>query len=206
MAGIERHLLADLKNIVPLEGLIPLVSTVTGDVPAPVTSQRALLVAQHPRTGTIRDRRAGGGQARCALLRRDRPAQHPARHISDSLVGEAEVPWSFRRSTHDQNRDPRRQDRFPGPDQPARGSIPPRFSVPIRGPRIAALYPWQQSQFRFAPTTEASQPRRGGRHPFSGVRTGSDGLEWYAHIDTALFSELAITRSARADLPRHRVS
>ncbi len=30
MAGIESHLMADLKNIVPLEGLIPFVSTVTG--------------------------------------------------------------------------------------------------------------------------------------------------------------------------------
>ncbi|MFZ3357363.1 MAG: type I polyketide synthase [Xanthobacteraceae bacterium] len=52
-------------------------------------------------------------------------------------------------------------------------------------------YPWQQQQFRFAPTPEAIGLIESERHPFSGARYSRDALEWYSHIDTALFPALA---------------
>jgi len=52
-------------------------------------------------------------------------------------------------------------------------------------------YPWQQQQFRFATTSEAVGLLEDERHPFSGARYSRDALEWYSHIDTALFPALA---------------
>ena len=61
------------------------------------------------------------------------------------------------------------------------------------GPSISLpSYPWQQSQFRCPPTTEASSHVEAVRHPFSGARGQQRWtLEWYAHIDSSLFPELA---------------
>jgi phthiocerol/phenolphthiocerol synthesis type-I polyketide synthase C len=192
MAGIESHLLADLKNIVPLEGRIPLVSTVTGtclpharlkarywwrNIREPV--QFAAAVREAARLGARFFVEIG---PRSTLLR----------HISDSLVGEADdVVVVSALEHHDNKRDP--VDKIVSQALISGARLD---TTAVFGPNPGAAvslpsYPWQQAQFRFTPTTEASSLIESGRHPFSGARTGSDSLEWYAHIDTALFSELA---------------
>jgi hypothetical protein len=51
------------------------------------------------------------------------------------------------------------------------------------------IYPWQQERFRYAPTAEAIGVAT-EQHPFAGARHTDDALEWHAHIDTSLFTDL----------------
>jgi phthiocerol/phenolphthiocerol synthesis type-I polyketide synthase C len=113
------------------------------------------------------------------------------RHISDSLAGEAEgVVVLSALDRHDQ-RDP--LDKLVSRALIAGARV---STTAVFGPNPGASvslpsYPWQQTQFRCPPTPEGAGFVESERHPFSGARTTSDGLEWYSHIDSALFPELA---------------
>ena len=90
MAGIERHLLADLKNIVPLEGLVPFVSTVTGSC-----LPRSRLNARYWWRNIREPVQFMAGVREAAKLGARffveiGPRSTLLRHISDSLAGEAE--------------------------------------------------------------------------------------------------------------------
>jgi phthiocerol/phenolphthiocerol synthesis type-I polyketide synthase C len=192
MTRIESHLLADLKNIVPLEGRIPLVSTVTGTC-LPHARLKARYWWRNIRepvqfAAAIREAAKLGARFFVEIG----PRSTLLRHISDSLVGEADdVVVLSALEHHDQKRDP--VDKIVSQALISGARLD---TAAVFGPNPGAAvslpsYPWQQTQFRFTPTTEAGSLVESGRHPFSGARTGSDSLEWYAHIDTALFSELA---------------
>ena len=52
-------------------------------------------------------------------------------------------------------------------------------------------YPWQHSEFRNSWTPEAiGYTAEPDAHPLCGSRVYSDGLEWHAHVDTAVMPEL----------------
>ena len=192
MAGIEGHLMADLRNIVPLEGLIPFVSTVTGSC-----LPRSRLNARYWWRNIREPVQFAAGIREAAKLGARffveiGPRSTLLRHISDSLAGEAEdVVVLSALERHDQERDP--VDKLVSRALVAGARLD---TTAVFGPNPGASiplpsYPWQQTQFRCAPTQEASALVETGRHPFSGARTGSDSLEWYSHLDTALFPELA---------------
>ena len=191
MAGIERHLLSDLKNIVPLEGLVPFVSTVTGSC-LPRSRLNARYWWRNIRepvqfmTG-VREAAKLGARFFVEIG----PRSTLLRHISDSLAGEAEgilVLSALDRG--DRDRDPLNNLVSRALIAGARVATTSIFGA-NPGPSISLpSYPWQQSQFRCAPSTEASSPVEAVRHPFSGVRSRSDGLEWCAHIDATLFPAL----------------
>lgn len=64
---------------------------------------------------------------------------------------------------------------------------------PDPGPGVSLPhYPWQQSPFRFKPTPEAIGGDPGEvPHPFAGVRSREDALDWRAHVDAALYPRLS---------------
>ncbi|MBV9969726.1 MAG: acyltransferase domain-containing protein, partial [Xanthobacteraceae bacterium] len=191
MAGIERHLLSDLKNIVPLEGPVPFVSTVTGSC-LPRSRLNARYWWRNIREPVqfmagIREAAKLGARFFVEIG----PRSTLLRHISDSLAGEAEgtvVVSALERG--DCGRDP--LDKLVARALIAGAQVASTAIFGANpGPAISLpSYPWQQSQFRCPPTTEASSHVETLRHPFSGARARSDALEWYAHIDPALFPGL----------------
>jgi phthiocerol/phenolphthiocerol synthesis type-I polyketide synthase C len=191
MAGIERHLLSDLKNIVPLEGLVPFVSTVTGSC-----LPRSRLSARYWWRNIREPVQFMAGVREAAKLGARffveiGPRSTLLRHISDSLAGEAEdVVVLSALDRNDCDRDPLDKLVSRALIAGARVATTSIFG-PNPGPSISLpSYPWQQSQFRCPPTTEALSHVETVRHPFSGARARGDGLEWYAHIDPALFPDL----------------
>ncbi len=191
MAGIERHLLTDLKNIVPLEGLVPFVSTVTGSC-----LPRSRLNARYWWRNIREPVQFMAGVREAAKLGARffveiGPRSTLLRHISDSLSGEAEgivVLSALDRS--DCDRDP--LDKLLSRALIAGAQVATTSIFGANpGPSISLpSYPWQQVQLRCPSTTEASSHIETVRHPFSGARVRGDGLEWYAHIDATLFPEL----------------
>jgi phthiocerol/phenolphthiocerol synthesis type-I polyketide synthase C len=192
MDGIERHLLSNLKHIAPLEGLIPFVSTVTGSC-----LPRSRLNAHYWWRNIREPVQFVAGVREAAKLGARffveiGPRGTLLRHISDSLAGEADgVVVLAALDRNDPERDPLDKlvaraliagarigaDAVFGPNPGAAVSLP--------------FYPWQQTQFRCPATPEAAGLVEADRHPLSGARTGTDALEWYAHIDSSLFPELA---------------
>ncbi len=68
---------------------------------------------------------------------------------------------------------------------------PDKIFGPNPGPSVGLpSYPWQQAPFRFKPTVEAVGAEQ-ERHPFAGARNTADATVWRAHIDTALYPDLA---------------
>jgi phthiocerol/phenolphthiocerol synthesis type-I polyketide synthase C len=192
MAGIEGHLLSDLKNIALLEGLIPFVSTVTGSC-----LPRSRLNARYWWRNIREPVQFVAGVREAAKLGARffvevGPRSTLLRHICDSLAGEAEgVVVLSALERHDQKRDP--LDKLVSQALVAGARLD---AAAVFGPNPGASvllpsYPWQQTQFRCSPTPEATSLVEAERHPFSGARTSGDGLEWHAHLDTALFPELA---------------
>jgi len=192
MAGIEDHLLSDLKNIALLEGLIPFVSTVTGSC-LPRSRLNARYWWRNIRepvqfVAGIREAAKLGARFFVEVG----PRSTLLRHICDSLEGEAEgVVALSALDRHDHKRDPLdklvSQALIAGVRLDAAAVFGPNPGASV----LLPSYPWQQTQFRCPPTPEATSLVETERHPFSGARTSGDGLEWHAHLDTALFPELA---------------
>ena len=207
MAGIERHLLSDLKNIVPLEGLVPFVSTVTGSC-----LPRSRLNARYWWRNIREPVQFMAGVREAAKLGARffveiGPRSTLLRHISDSLAGEAEgivVLSALDRS--DCDRDPLDKLVSRALIAGARVATTSIFGA-NPGPSISLpSYPWQQSQFRCPPTTEASSSRR----------DGAPSLQRRANAQRRArmvrpYRPRAVSRAGRpqgrraADLPRHRI-
>ena len=207
MAGIERHLLSDLKNIVPLEGLVPFVSTVTGSC-LPRSRLNARYWWRNIRepvqfmTG-VREAAKLGARFFVEIG----PRSTLLRHISDSLAGEAEgivVLSALDRS--DRDRDPLNNLVSRALIAGARVATTSIFGA-NPGPSISLpSYPWQQSQFRCAPTHGGFEPRRGGA---ASLQRCALPQRWPRMVRP--YRRDAVPRARRsqgrraADLPRHRV-
>jgi phthiocerol/phenolphthiocerol synthesis type-I polyketide synthase C len=192
IAGIEGHLLSDLDKIVPREGAIPFVSTVTGScLPRSRLNARYWWRNMREPVQFVAGIRAAA-KLGARFFVEIGPRSTLLRHISDSLAGEADgvvVLSAFDRQ--DPERDP--LDKLVSRALIAGARLD---TTAVFGPNPGASvslpsYPWQQTQFRCPPTPEAAGLVETERRPLSGARTSSDGLEWYAHVDTALFPELA---------------
>ncbi len=191
MAPIQEPLIADLRHIAPRTETVPFVSTATGaclpgsrlgadywwrNIREPVQFLRA-----------IRETAKLGARFFVEIG----PRGMLLKHIADSLAGEVDNCLAV--SVLDRN------DR----DQDPVGKVVSKALVcgakldtdTIFGPDPGAAvalptYPWQQQPFRFTPTVEGFGLVESERRPFSGARYSRDALEWYSHIDTALFPAL----------------
>jgi acyl transferase domain-containing protein/NADPH:quinone reductase-like Zn-dependent oxidoreductase/acyl carrier protein len=192
MALIEAPLIADLKHIRPHNEAVPFVSTVTGSC-LPGSRLGADYWWRNIREPVqfldgIREVAKLGARFFIEIG----PRGMLLKHIETSLFGEADDFVTI--SVLDRN----------DPGQDPVGKViakalisgaqldPTTVFGADPGSKISLpLYPWQQQQFRFVPTSEAIGYIENERHPFSGVRYSRDSLEWYSHIDTALFPALA---------------
>ena len=114
------------------------------------------------------------------------------KHIADSLEGVSNSVTTLPvLGTSDQDSDP-----FPGVISKAiiNGAKIDTTAVFGSDPGAAIVlpsYPWQQTKYRFTSTVEAVGFSEGDQHPLAGGRFTQDALEWYGHVDTMLFPELA---------------
>jgi acyl transferase domain-containing protein/NADPH:quinone reductase-like Zn-dependent oxidoreductase/acyl carrier protein len=190
MTPVRAPLLEDLKHIVASDGGVPFVSTVTGscvpglrlnadywwrNVREPVQFAAGIratfdlgarfFIEIGPRSTLLKhaaDSLTDDGVAGLSVLDRNDPDRDPIDHaVAKALIGGANLDTAA----------------IFGPDSGAAVSLP--------------SYPWQQEAFRYSPSAEAIGIVEPERHPFSGSRYSRDGLEWFSHIDTALFPELA---------------
>ena len=193
MAPVQAPLLSDLANLVPREGSVPFVSTVTGAVIAgrhldasywwqnvrePVQFETAL--KQAVKLGA-------------RLFVEIGPRSTLLTHISDSVDSESDNCAVL--SVLDRN------DGNAEPFNKAvatcviRGAAVDETAVfgpdPGTIPRLPT-YPWQHSEFRNTLTPEAiGYVFDKERHPLCGARLSSDALEWRGHLDTMTMPELA---------------
>lgn len=191
MASVEQGVVADLGDLVPRDGAVPFISTVTGsvlpgvrlnahywwrNVREPVQFAKAVQeAAKHgvrffieigPRPMLLKHiadnlEEYTGRFATLATLDRNDPESDPF----DTIVAKALVGGADLNS-----------ESLFGP--PSAGSV----SLPT--------YPWQQQSFRWASTSETLGIFDGTPHPLAGTRYNGDALEWRAYIDTAAMPEL----------------
>jgi acyl transferase domain-containing protein/NADPH:quinone reductase-like Zn-dependent oxidoreductase/short-subunit dehydrogenase/acyl carrier protein len=190
MAPIEPRLKVDLKEITPRDGEVPFVSTVTG---ACLPGSRLgggywWRNVREPVQFIAAVRAAAKLGARYFL--EIGPRGTLTKHVSDSLQGE--INGFAALSVLDRNDDD--VDPF---DKALAKAMVSGAQIDLGvifgqdpGPGITLpQYPWQQTDFHYAPTSEA-MVIEAERHPFAGARYTNDGLEWHAHIDTAAFPDL----------------
>ena len=192
MTPIEAPLVADLKHIRPHNEAVPFVSTVTGScLPGSrLGADYWWLNIREPVQFLQGIREVAKLGARFFI--EIGPRGMLLKHIENSLVGEADGFVTV--SALDRN-DPD-QDPAPKVVSTALVSGAKLDTAAIFGTDPGATislpsYPWQQQQFHFATTSEAVGLIESERHSFSGARYSRDALEWYSHIDTALFPALA---------------
>jgi phthiocerol/phenolphthiocerol synthesis type-I polyketide synthase C len=193
MTSIQKPLIADLKHITPYNEVVPFVSSVTGScLPGlRLDADYWWLNIREPVQFLQGIREVAKLGARFFV--EIGPRGMLLKHIADSLVGEPEdfVTISvLNRSDSDQ--DPIGKVVSKALISGARLDTTTIFGADPGGAAISLpSYPWQQQQFRFVASPEAVDLVESERHPFSGARYSPDALEWYAHIDTALFPVLA---------------
>jgi len=191
MEIIKEPLIADIKHIKPRSETVPFVSTVTGScLPGSrLGADYWWLNVREPVQFVQGIREIAKLGARFFI--EIGPRGMLLKHIENSLSGEVDNFVSV--AALDRN----------DPDQDPVGAIVSKalvsgaaldaaavFGPDPRIPVALPSYPWQQQQFRFATTPEAVGLLESERHPFSGARYSRDALEWYSHIDTALFPAL----------------
>lgn len=191
MAPIERHLRVDLADIAARDGDVPFVSTVTGAVlpGSRLDGNYWWRNVREPVQFTAAVRAAADLGARYFVEIGPRPTL--LKHINDSLQGEVKGYAALAvLDRADDDTDAFERARAKAMVAGARLDTDRIFS-PDPGPGVLLpRYPWQQTQYRFAHTVEAT----GGeiaRHPFAGARSTADGVVWHGHIDTALYPALA---------------
>lgn len=192
MSPIEAQLVADLGHVVPNNEAVPFVSTVTGAcVPG------ARLDANYWWRNIREPVRFLQGIREVAKLGARffvelGPRGMLLKHIENTLAGEVDgVTTVSVLERNDLDQDPVIKTAAKALVCGAQIDTVALFG-PDPGPAVALpSYPWQQQQFRFVPTPEAVGLIEGERHPFSGARYTRDALQWYSHIDTALFPALA---------------
>ena len=192
MGAVEAPLLADLRHIVPHDGAVPFISTVTGSVIAgerlggdywwrnvrrPVQFVEAIRAAAKTGVGYFVE--IG---PRSTLLR----------HIADTLADEgADFTGLSVLERNEPDQDPIQRAVAKALVDGAQLDTEAIFGPDSAGQHALPHYPWQQESYRYVPSSEAIGVLEAERRPFSGARYSADALEWHAHIDTTLFPELA---------------
>ncbi|MPZ57867.1 MAG: SDR family NAD(P)-dependent oxidoreductase [Rhizobiales bacterium] len=192
MAPVEAPLLSDLKDLVPLVGSVPFVSTVTG-TELPGLRLNAAYWWQNVREPVLFE--AALKQAvklGARLFVEIGPRSTLLTHISDSVDSEGDnfaVLSVLDRS--DKNEDPFSKAVATCIVRGARVDDAVVFG-PDPGAVPLPTYPWQHREFRNTLTPEATGhlfDRE--RHPLCGARISSDALEWRGHLDTTTMPALA---------------
>jgi phthiocerol/phenolphthiocerol synthesis type-I polyketide synthase C len=190
MAPVETRLRVDLKEITPRDGDVPFVSTVTG---ACLPGSRLgggywWRNVREPVQFVAAVRAAAKLGARYFL--EIGPRGTLVKHVADCLQGEATgVATMAVLDRNDEAVDPFDKALAKAMVSGARIDLGTIFGQDP-GPAISLPhYPWQQTQFRYAPTTEAIGIETDW-HPFAGGRHTSEGLEWHAPIDTVRYPDL----------------
>jgi acyl transferase domain-containing protein len=192
MAPIQAPLIADLKHITPHNEVVPFVSAVTGScLPGSRLGADYWWLNLRQSVQFLRGIREVAKLGARFFIEIG-PRGMLLKHIADSLAGEVDA--FVASSVLDRN----------DPDQDPIGKVVSKALISGAQLDTAAIfgadpgaaialpsYPWQQQQFRFVPSPEAIDLVESERHPFSGARYSRNALEWYAHIDTALFPALA---------------
>jgi acyl transferase domain-containing protein len=188
IANIEGHLLSDLDKIVPLEGSIPFVSTVTGScLPRSRLNARYWWRNMREPVQFVAGIRAAA-KLGARFFVEIGPRSTLLKHISDSLAGEAKTSWCFLLDRHDQERDP--VDKLVS--GPIAGARLDTTAVLARSGRVGlAVLSLAADPIPLRADPGGHQPRRDRATPVQRARTSGDALEWYAHLDTALFPQLA---------------
>jgi acyl transferase domain-containing protein/NADPH:quinone reductase-like Zn-dependent oxidoreductase/NADP-dependent 3-hydroxy acid dehydrogenase YdfG/acyl carrier protein len=192
MAPIQAPLIADLKHITPHTEMVPFVSAVTGSC-LPGTRLRAdywwLNIRQCVQfLGGIREIAKLGARFFIEIG----PRGTLLKHIADSLAGEVDdFVASSVLDRNDPDQDPIAKVVSKALISGAQLDTATIFGADAGTAIALPSYPWQQQPFRFVASPEAVDLVESERHPFSGARYSRDALEWYAHIDTALFPALA---------------
>jgi acyl transferase domain-containing protein/NADPH:quinone reductase-like Zn-dependent oxidoreductase/NADP-dependent 3-hydroxy acid dehydrogenase YdfG/acyl carrier protein len=190
MAPVEPRLRVDLKEITPRDGDVPFVSTVTGGI-LPGSRMGGGYWWRNVRepvrfVGAVRAAAKLGARYFLEIG----PRGTLVKHVSDSLQGE--VAGFTAVAVLDRNEeavDPFDKTLGKAMVSGARIDLDTIFGQDP-GPAISLPhYPWQQTQFRYGPTSEAIGIETDW-HPFAGGRHTSDGLEWHAPIDTVHFPDL----------------
>jgi acyl transferase domain-containing protein/NADPH:quinone reductase-like Zn-dependent oxidoreductase/NADP-dependent 3-hydroxy acid dehydrogenase YdfG/acyl carrier protein len=192
MAPIETPLIADLKHIRPNNEVVPFVSTVTG---ACLAGSR--LGADYWWLNIREPVQFLQGIHEVAKLGARffveiGPRGMLLKHIDSTLSGEIDnVVTVSALERNDPDRDPIVKVIAKALISGAKLDIAAIFGADPGSSIALPSYPWQQQHYRFVPTCEAVGLIESERHPFSGARYSRDALEWYAHVDTALFPALA---------------
>ncbi|MEA2985553.1 MAG: phthiocerol/phenolphthiocerol synthesis type-I polyketide synthase, partial [Alphaproteobacteria bacterium] len=190
MAPVETRLRVDLKEITPRDGDVPFVSTVTG----------ACLPGSRLGGGywwrNVREPVHFMGAVRAAAKLGARyfleigPRGTLVKHVSDSLQGETTGFATMAvLDRNDESVDPFDKALAKAIVSGARIDLGTVFGQDP-GPAISLPhYPWQQTEFRYTPTSEAIGIETDW-HLFAGGRHTSEGLEWHAPIDTVRYPDL----------------
>lgn len=192
MAPIQALLIADLKHITPQNEVVPFVSTVTGTcLPGSrLGADYWWLNVREPVQFLhgIRELAKLGARFFVEIG----PRGMLLKHIADSLVGEIDdfVTLSVL-DRNDPDQDPMCKIVSKALISGAQLDTTNIFGADPGAAVALPSYAWQQQQFRFIASPEAVDLVESERHPFSGARYSRDALEWYSHIDTALFPALA---------------
>ncbi len=188
---IEGPLVEDLKGIQPRDATTPFMSTVTGAA-MPGSRLNANYWWRNIRkpvnfAGAVRAAAKLG--ARCFV--EIGPSGTLTRHIENTLENE---PFAVAKLSvlekQDSDTDPFVRALAKAFVAGARVNVRKVFGEDP-GPSVSLpLYPWQQVEFRFAPSVE-SIGTQSDIHPLLGYRLNGDMLEWRSHIDTAQFADFS---------------
>jgi acyl transferase domain-containing protein/NADPH:quinone reductase-like Zn-dependent oxidoreductase/NADP-dependent 3-hydroxy acid dehydrogenase YdfG/acyl carrier protein len=193
MAPVEAPLLADLKDMVPLEGSVPFISTVTGTVLPGAQLDAAYWWhnVREPVQFEVALKQAVKLGARVFVEIGPRGTLQT--HISDSVEGESDNCAVL--SVLDRN---------DGEAEPFNKAVAACIirgaaveDAAVFGPDPGAVpalptYPWQHNEYRYTLTPEAcGYMFDKERHPLCGARLSSDAIEWRGILDTMIMPDLA---------------
>jgi phthiocerol/phenolphthiocerol synthesis type-I polyketide synthase C len=191
MEPVRKPLLDDLKSIAPQDAKIPFVSTVTGAVMPGARLDSTYWWRNVREPVRFSDSVRNAAKLGVRYFVEIGPRGMLLKHISDSLEGESTAIAKLSiLERKDDDVDP--FDRAISKVLVDGGQVDiPAIFGGDPGPSISLpTYPWQQTHFRFAQSTEAVGTEA-EHHPFLGARLTSDMLEWHSHIDINLFPDLA---------------
>ena len=192
MAPIQAPLIADLNHITPHNEAVPFVSAVTGScLPGSrLGADYWWLNIREPVQFLRGIREVAKLGARFFI--EIGPRGMLLKHIADSLAGEVDdFVASCVLDRNDPDQDPIDKVVSKALVSGAQLDTATIFGADPGAAMALPSYPWQQQHFRFVASPEAVDLVESERHPFSGARYSRNALEWYAHIDTALFPALA---------------
>ena len=189
MDSIRQKLVAGLRTIVPGEGVLPFVSSVTGEMLAGSRLNASYWWRN------VREPVQFADAVRCAAKLGARyfveigPRGMLGKHIGDALQGEVSDFCAVSVLERNEQGDPFRKTLAKALVGGAQLDIE-KLVGPDPGPGISLpSYPWHQQQLRFSSTVEAigAETRF---HALAGARVSADSLEWRSHIDPVHYHHL----------------